>query len=224
MPDDQKPTGTPLEKPITTQEEFDAQFDKRWAREKAKVAPILDEYESLKKFKSEHEKQLEEATQKELEARKEYETLKSGWSKKEQDYQSVLSKKEAEIADMKVSNALISEITKQNAYAEETMALLKTQATFDKEGNVRIKGRDSNGLEVMDSVEEGVKKFLVQRPHLVKATNRSGAGTGSSTVVNGAAASNDLMSLNVEYAAARARGDYKKANELSKKMKETVRV
>jgi hypothetical protein len=116
---------------------------------------------------------------------------------------------------MKVGSALINEITKQNAYAEESMALLKQQAVIDKEGNIRIKSRDANGIESLLSVEDGVKKFLEARPHLVKVTQKAGGGTGAAQAGTGAAVGgDDLNSLNQQLAAAQARGDHKASKEL----------
>lgn len=217
MGEEQKPKEgeqTPQEK-LLTQAQVDAIVQDRLAREKSKYS----DYEDLKKFKSEHERQLDEAKTKELEAQKEYEKLKEGWTKKEQELAGVISKKDSEISDMKIGSALMNEIIKQNAYAEETMALIKSQAVFDKEGNIRIKGRDANGLEVLDSVEEGLKKFLTQRPHLVKATKPGGGGTPAGTPAGGAAGAEDLNSLNAEYIQAQQRGDYKKQKELGVKIR-----
>jgi len=203
-----------------TQEKVDAIVQDRLAREKAKFA----DYDSLKQFKTEHEKNLEAATQKELEAKKEYEKLKEGWTKKEQEYQGIVSKKDLEIQDMKISHGLMNEIVKQNAYAEETMALIKSQAIFDKDGNIRIKGTDANGLEVMDSVEEGVKKFLTKRPHLVKATKPGGGGTPPGAGGGGGAGTGgeDLNTLNAEMLQALEKRDTKKINELKIKIRATL--
>ena len=200
-----------------TQDKVDAIVQDRLAREKAKYS----DYEDLRKFKTEHEKELEAATQKELEAKKEYDKLKEGWQKKDQEYLGIISKKDTEITDMKVGNTLMGEIVKQNAYAEETMALIKSQAVFDKEGNIRIKGRDANGLEVMDSVEEGIKKFLIQRPHLVRVTQKAGGGTGAGGAggAGAGAGAEDLNTLNAELLQAQQRGDVKKINELKMKMR-----
>ena len=200
-----------------TQDKVDAIVQDRLVREGKKYA----DYDDLRKFKTEHEKELEAAGQKELEAKKEYEKLKEGWTKKEQEYQGLIGKKDSEITDMKVGSALMSEIVKQNAYAEETMALIKSQAVFDKENNIRIKGRDANGLEVMDSVEEGIKKFLIQRPHLVRVVKKDGGGTGAGgtgTSATGTEAG-DLNSLNAELIAAQNRRDQKAVGEIKVKMR-----
>lgn len=201
------------------QTKVDAIIQERLAREKSKYS----DYDDLKKFKTEHEKSLEAATQKELEAKKEYEKLKEGWTKKEQEYQGVVTKKDSEINDLKIGHALINEINKQNAYAEETMALIKSQAVFDKDGNLRIKGKDANGMEVLHSVEEGVKKFLEQRPHLVKANKPGGGGTPPGAGGGGAGAGGeDLNSLNADMLRALESGDQKKIKELKVKIKATL--
>lgn len=201
---------------LLTQAQVDAVVQDRLARERAKYA----DYDDLRKFRTEHEKQLEAATQKELEAKKEYETLKQGWTKKEQELMGLVSKKDQEIQDARISSALQNEIVKQNAYAEETMALIKQQAVIDKEGNIRIKGRDANGLEVQHSVEEGIKQFLTQRPHLVKVTQKNGGGTGAGNTGTGAVGGDgDLATLNQQLSAATARGDQKAIKELSVKVR-----
>lgn len=204
---------------LLTQSQVDAIIQDRLAREKAKYAG----YDDLVKFKTEHEKNLEAATQKELEAKKEYEKIKDNFTKKEQEYSGIIAKKDAEITDMKVSSALMSEIVKQNAYAEETMALIKSQAVFDKDNNVRIKGRDANGLEVLYSTEEGIKKFLEQRPHLVRATKKDGGGTGQGGAGSGASiGGDDLNSLNAEMMQAQRKGDMKKVKELNVKIRAAI--
>ncbi len=202
---------------LLTQAQVDAIVQDRLAREKSKYS----DYEDLRKFKSEYEKQLDAKTQKELEDRKEYEKAKESWQKKEQEYSGIISKKDSEITDMRVGSALMSEVVKQNAYADETMALLKSQAVFDKEGNIRIKGRDANGLEVMDSIEEGLKKFLTLRPHLVKVNQKAGGGTGAGGTggAGAGAGAQDLDALNTELMQAQQRGDTKKINELKTKVR-----
>lgn len=203
-----------------TQAQVDAIVQDRLAREKAKYS----NYDDLVKFKTEHEKNLDAAKQKELESAKEYEKLKEGWTKKEQELSGVISKKDSEITDMKISSSLMTEIVKQNAHAEEVMALIKSQAVFDKENNIRIKGRDVNGLEIMDSIEEGIKKLLIQRPHLVKVSGKSGGGTGTGGTGGAGAGTggDDLNSINAEFLQAQQRGDTKRVNELKIKMRALV--
>jgi len=209
----------PQEK-MLPQTQVNAIVEERLARERQKYA----DYEDLRKFKTEHEKQLEKATQKELEAKKEYEKLKEGWQKKEEEYKGLVQKKDLALVDMKISTSLLSEVTKQNAYVEETMAMLKNNAIVDTEGNIRIKGKDVNGMDSLDTVEEGVKKFLSQRPHLVKASNRQGAGTPPLNMAGAGqgAGVDDLATLNSQVVEAQARGEYKKAKEINKKIRERL--
>ncbi len=200
---------------LLTQAQVDAIVQDRLAREKSKYS----DYDDLRKFKSEHERQLDEAKTKELESQKEYEKLKEIHVKKEQELTGIVTQKDLQITDMKISSSLMGEIVKQNAYVEESMALVKQQAVFDKEGNIRLKGRDANGLEVMDSVEEGIKKFLTQRPHLVKITQKSGGGTGSGgTGSGGIQGADDLNSINAELLQAMNARDAKRAGELRVKL------
>ena|SRR3990167_4524706 len=207
---------TEKSKDALSQDKVDAIVQDRLAREKAKYA----NYDDLVKFKNEHEKQLDAAKTKELEAQKEYEKLKEGWTKKEQEFQGVISKKDSEITDMKVGSALMFEIVKQNAYAEEAMALIKSQAVFNpQDGSIKIKNKDANGMEVLHSVEEGIKQFLTQRPHLVKATKPGGGGTPSGGPGGGGGTGvEDLNSLNAILQSAMISGDRKKVDEVKLKM------
>lgn len=203
-------------KDALTQDKVDAIVQERLAREKAKYA----NYDDLVKFKTDHEKQLDAAKTKELEAQKEYEKLKEGWIVKENEYKSVVQKKDSEITDMKIGGSLMTEIVKQNAYAEEAMALIKSQAVFNpQDGSIKIKGKDANGIEVLHSVEEGVKKFLEARPHLVKAIRPGGGGTPPGGPGGGAGAgAEDLNALNAQLQAAMIQGDRKNINEIKLKI------
>jgi hypothetical protein len=187
---------------MLSQMQVDAIVQERLSRERAKFS----DYDDLRKFKTEFEKTQDAKQLQLLEEQKKYQEAKDTYEKKINEFQGVISKKDLDIKDMRISGLLMTEITKQNAYAEETMALLKSQAEFDKEGNIRIKGRDA--------------KFLASRPHLVKAANRAGGGTaaGSSSAGAGTGA-NDLAGLNEEFAQAQSRGDYKMISEVGKKIK-----
>lgn len=203
-------------KGLLNQAQVDSAVESRLNREKGKFA----DYEELKEFKTKHEKVAEETTQKELEAKKEYEKAKEGYVKKQTELQGIITTKDATIADMTISGALMAEIVKQNAYAEETIALIKGQAVIDKDKNILIKGKDKNGQEVTHSVEEGIKKFLEARPHLVKAGKPGGGGTGAGGAGGGGGGTGgeDLDALNAEFLAAMNRGDRKRAAELKTKM------
>jgi len=203
-----------------SEEQVNAIVQDRLAREKSKYS----DYDELKKFRADHEKEKEALTQKELEQRKEYDKLKDSWLNKEREYQGIISKKDSEITDMKIGSVLMSEIVKQNAYAEETMALIKSQAVIKEDGKVFIKGRDKNGLEVLDSVEEGISKFLTQRPHLVRVTKKDGGGTppAGGGAGGGNSGGEDLNSLNAEMLQAINKGDHKRAKELKTKISALV--
>ena len=205
------------EEKLLPQSQVDAIVQDRLARERSKFA----DYDDLKKFKSEFEKSQDAKQLQLLEEQKKYQEAKDSYEKKIGEFQGIVTKKDSEISDMKIGNSLITEITKQNAYAEEAMALLRSQAVFDKEGNIRIKGRDANGLEVLNSVEEGVKKFLEGRPHLIKATKKEGGGTGGGqgTAAGAGAGAEDLDTLNAELIEAQRAQDYKKAGEITKKIR-----
>src|SRR3990172_9404145 len=173
-----------------TQDKVDAIVQDRLAREKAKFS----DYDDLRK-------------------------LKEGWAKKDQEFQSIISKKDSEITDMKIGSSLMTEIVKQNAYAEESMALIKSQAVFNsQDGSIKIKSRDANGLEVLHSIEEGIKQFLAQRPHLVKAIKPGGGGTSPGGPGGGGAGASDLNTLNAELQSAMITGDRKKVDEIKLKI------
>lgn len=204
---------------LLTQEQFDSGVKERLNRENKKYA----NYDELVKFRTEHEKQADEKAQKDLEDRKEFDKVKEGWVTKEKDLQGIITTKDTEISGMRIDHALISEVNKQNAYAEETMALLRTQATFDDNKTIRIKGKDANGIDTMLSIEDGVKKFLEGRPHLIKANKPGGGGTNAGTAGNAAAAGKtDLDSLNAELIEAQRVGDFKKSKELKVKIRATM--
>ena len=221
MPDEPKgqepkatDAGTPLEKPVTTQEQFDRMVQERIARERAKFA----DYEELQKFKSEHQKAVDEQATKDLEARKQYDTLKQGFEKKIGDLTTIVSQKDSQIQSMAIDHSLTTEVSKQGGHVEESLALLRGGAVV-VDGNVRIKGKDANGQETTYSVEEGVKEFLKARPHLVKATNRPGAGSGGGEGGSQpAAGTEDLASLTKEFQLAQQSGDAKKIAEIRGKM------
>ena len=198
-----------------TQEELDHVVQDRLGREKAKYA----DYDEIKKKVSEFEKSQDEKQLKILEEQKKYDEALKVRDVKMTELQGLVSKKDSEIQDMRIGTSLAGAINSQNGYVEETMALLKSQAIIDKENNVRIKGRDSNGLEVMLSVEEGVKNFLTQRPHLVKATQRNGGGTPPGQGGGANTGADDLVTLTEELSQAQLRGDGKKMKEIADKLR-----
>lgn len=199
---------------LLPQSQVDAVVQERLARERSKYF----DYDDLKKFKTEHEQNAAAATEKDLLARKEYDKAKETWNIEQQRLTGLVTEKDKALTDMRIGTALMGEINKQNAYAEETMALIKSQAVFDEQGNLRIQGIDKNGTKVLHSVEEGIKNFLTQRPHLVKAQQRAGGGTPPGNTGGAGAGVQDLNALNGELQAAMNRGDRKAVGEIKTKI------
>lgn len=199
-----------------TQQQLDHEIGERLARERSKY----QDYEDLKKFRDEHSKQIEQQKQADLERQKDYEKAKENYENKIKEMSGVIGQKDSQLKDLTISHTLSSELSSQNAYLEESLALLKTRAVFDTDGSIKIKGKDSNGLDSLMPVTDGVKQFLTQRPHLVKATSKPGAGVGGGTGASHSGAGGEtLAELNVEYQKAYYAGDMKKAAELKAKMK-----
>lgn len=182
------------------------------------------DYETVKTKLSDYEKRESEKSQKDLEEAKKYDEAKKGYESKIIDAQKQIQERDKRIEDMNISYELTNEINKQNAYAEETLALIKSNAVI-KDGKIRIKGKDSGGFDIEHSVEEGIKKFLESKPHLVKSNFRSGSGgrTGDGAGEdnnNGAGGgTQDINTLNAELMKAMQGTDLKKISELKQKIK-----
>ena len=202
------------------QEAVNAIVQDRLAREREKYK----DYDDLAKFKTEHQKQLDAQAQKDLEAKKEYDKAKEGYEGKIKELSGVITTKEQNLLNMRIGYTLSGELSKQNAYAEEAAALLMPQVIADKDGNLFIKGKDANNLDVNLTIEQGVKDFLTKRPHLVKAAARPGAGTPPDGGAGGAGAggADDLNKLTQEYNVAQSRGDHKRAQELRVKIQQNL--
>jgi hypothetical protein len=202
-----------------TQDQVDAIIKERLARTKEQYK----DYDDLKKFKTEAEQKQNELTQKQLEEQRNYDEAKKGYEKKISDYNELVKQKDQAITSMKISHALAGEVSKQNGYVEESMALLIGSTVIDPNtGEIKIKGKDSNGIDTTLTVEQGVKQFLEARPHLVKVAGRKGGDTNSGTGNTGSGAgkgAQDLSVLNEEYARAQQSGDYKRAGELKKQIR-----
>lgn len=203
------------------QKAVDTIVQERLARERAKFG----DYEDLKKFKTEFEKQQESKNHEELIKQKKFEEAENGYKNKINEYNGVLSKKDQEIRDLKIGYELTNEVSKNNGYVEESIALLRNNVILDASGVVKVKGRDANGMEVEMPLQDGVKKFLEQRPHLVKSTHKAGAGTGagdgasSGNSQSGSGQTGDLNSLNAELIEASKGTDIKKISEIKQKIK-----
>jgi len=197
-----------------TQADIDRVVQDRLSRERSKYA----DYDDLHKFKTEHEKSTEAQKQKELEAQKKYEELKGGWAEKEKNFQQGLSAKDAEISNLKILHALNFEVSKLNAYPE-AVDVLKGMVSLSENGTPQMDGKDSVGNTTKISLEEGVKKFLEERPHLVKANqNSGGGGTPPNTGAGGGSGTESLADLNAQLLVAQSRGDTKTARELKDKI------
>lgn len=204
-----------------SQAQVDAIVQERVAREREKYK----DYSDLKKFRDEHQKAADEQVQKDLEAQKEYQKAKEAYEKKITDLSGVVTAKDTTIKDMQISNVLISELMRQGAYVEESMALLKSSAVITESGEIKIKGKDANGIDTQLTIADGVKGFLTSRPHLVKATNRGGGGSNGGENNSGGAGdgqASDLMKLNGEYLQAFQAGNHKRAAELKVKIQQAL--
>ncbi len=191
---------------MLTPEQVNHIVEERLNRERSKYA----DYDDLKKFRSEHDKQADELKQKELESRAEYDKLKESWISKENEYKTLIGNKEHEIASMMVDNALTNEVMKNNAYGDAVQLI--RASTVIKDGKVFVKGKDTNGFDTELPVDEGVKKFLESKPYLLKSTARAGSGTAGaapSVMGSGEDLADQLMK-------ARSVGDFTKANEIKK--------
>lgn len=192
------------------------------ANQKRSVEQKFGNYEELAKFKQEHDQKEEQNKQKQLEEAKKYDELKKGWEGKEGEYKGIISKKDLEIQGMRINHALSNEINKQNGYVEESLNLLRDNVVIDANGNALFKSKDANGIESQIPIAEGVKKFLEQRPYLVRSTHKPGSGAASNAGAEGqggaAGGADDLNSLNQQLYEAANRGDRKSVNEIKTKI------
>lgn len=199
-----------------SQEKFIPQADvdrivqDRLARERAKYS----DYEDLSKKVKEYEQHREQLSQQELEKKQEYDKLKDAWSKKENEYQSVINKTKSEIQEERVNNRLTNEILKVNAYPEAAQ-LLRSLTKYNDDGSVTIRGKDANGIDADLPIEQGVAQFLRERPYLVKGSGQGGAGTSSGTGQSGQVQQN-LSQLLQD---AMAVGDRKQVQEIKAKIR-----
>lgn len=199
-----------------TQADLDRIVQDRIARERSK----FQDYDDLRKFRDEHQKEQDKIKQDELIRQKKYEEAEKTYKDQLANYQKLVSEKDARIQDITVNTALTNEIVKQNGMVEESVALLKASVVITADGAFRMKSLDSNGLPVEIPLEEGVKKFLSTRPYLVKAGNgnTSGGGANGSTGDGGSGKGDDLDSLNAKYYKAIQSGNTKTAAEIKKQM------
>lgn len=207
-----------------TQEQVDHIVQERLGRERQKFG----DYEDLKKFKETHEQELQKKNQEDLVKAKKYEEAEGTYKKQLSERDQIIQQKDTSIRDLKISHVLSNEISNQNGFIEESLALLRSNAEIDQAGNVTIKIKDANGIEKSVPVAEGVKQFLGGRPHLVRASHKQGSGTGAGDhngnggQGGGNGTGEDLNSLNSKYQSAMNRGDYKGAREIQKQIRSKV--
>ena len=210
------------------QQEFvNKTIDTKYAKWKQEETTKYRDYDELAKFKQEHLKEQDAKAQRELEEQKKYEDAKKGYETKINEFGQLVSKKDNEINDLKISHNLTNEIVRQGGYTEETLALIKSNAVLDANGNVIIKSKDANGMDINVSIADGIKKILEARPYLVKSTHKAGAGTGSGTggaTEKGIAGqgADDLMTLNSQMQEAMRVGDWKLQGELKQKIRQKM--
>jgi hypothetical protein len=200
-----------------TQQEIDNIVKTRIAREREKFA----DYDELRKFKDDHTRQTEAQKQKDLEEQRKYNEVLAERDKRLAEAQRVIQEKDNNIKTMRVRHSLISELNAQNAYADDAVELISGSAILRDDGTIAIKGRDSNGIETEFALQEGIKRFLQTKPHLVRAGQGGGSGTGgnagSGTPPLGGSGE-DLMTLNRSLSDAMVRGDRKAINEIKGKI------
>jgi hypothetical protein len=201
---------------VFKQEDVDRIINKRFADYKT----LQEQNADLIKFKSEHEKQQDVIKQKQLEEQGAYEEAKKTYEGKIGELSNVLSQKDQAIRDMRIGYTLQAEINNQNA-VPEVADLIKGSAVIHTDGSIRIKGKDSNGLETLLPIEQGVADFLKAKPYLVKAGKQG--GSGSITDINqgntGTSGKEDLASLNQQLQAAMSTRDYKASTEIAAKIR-----
>lgn len=208
-------TTKPTEIPKELQPVVDHIIESRLAREKAKYS----DYDSIKTKLSDYEKQQDAKAQRELEDAKKYDEAKKTYETQIGQHKEIITKKDQEIIDLKLSHNLTNEISKQGGYIEETIALLKSSAVLI-DGNVFINSKDANGIDNKLPIAEGVKRFLEARPHLVKSNFKpGGGGQATTTTTVGQQTTDDLTTLNNELNQAMRRGDLKGQKEASQKIR-----
>jgi hypothetical protein len=200
--------------PKLSQSDVDRIVQERLARERSKFA----DYEELRKFRDEHAKQADEAQKAELAKQKKYEEAEALYKKQLGEREQLLSAKDQQIQDMQISSTLAQEISKQNGFVEESIALLRQNAVLTKDGVVVLKVRDANGIEKEVAVEEGLKQFYSARPHLLRAKSTTSGSGSTASGSNAGAGSDDLGSLNTQLIQAMTRGDRKTAEDIKKKI------
>lgn len=191
----------------------------------AKLVPLQKQLGDLEKFKSDFEKSQETKNQEDLVKQKKYDEAEGNYKKQINDFSTKISAKDQEIKDLKIVHSLSNEISRQGGFTEEVIAMIKGHSDLDAQGNVVIKTKDANGADITVPIADGIKKFLTERPHLVKASYKGGGGSGGGGndggKGNGSAGTGgeeSLEVLNAKYAEALKGTDLKLRSELRAKV------
>lgn len=201
--------------PAFTQEQVDAIIKERLAREGVK----REELDELRKFKTEHEKMLQQQQQVDLEKQQKYEEIKKTWDGEKTTLQQQIAEKEQAIQSMSIDNALTLAVMQHNLYPE-AKDLIKTSAVINDEGQVMIKTKVNN-IDTLVSVEDGVKAFAEAKPYLQKAPAGTGRGSGTPPAGQGGGQGSDGgKPLAQQLQEARAVGDHKKVSEIKQQIRQ----
>lgn len=203
-----------IKKAEYTQEQIDAIVEGRLRREREKFS----DYDDLKKFREQYEKETEEKKKKNLEEQQKYEELKKQWEQEKQNYNKALNEKETMVKTLKIDHALSGIINQMNAYPEAAQ-VIKNEVVMDDNGDPKMRSKDSVGNEVLVSLEEGVKKFLNDRPYLVRSKSQNGGGGTPPAGGGGEGQGADsLDDLNRQLMEAQKSGNALKVKELKAKV------
>jgi len=204
------------------QKVMDHAIQERLARQKQQYG----DYDTMKERLAKIDQENEQKNQKDLEERKQWDTLKQGYEGRLKKADEEIGNTRKENENLRKTHALSNEISKQNGYIEESIALLSGN-TILKDGKVFIKGVDTSDAEKELPLEEGIKLFLKARPHLVKASSKGGGGgtpPGGGSGSGAGTGAEDQTALNRELADAIKSGDKKKAGEIKIKLRAMLKT
>lgn len=207
-----------------TQADVDRIVTTRLERESKKYS----DYEDLKKFKTEHDKQQDQKAQEDLVKQKKYEEAENNYKKQINDLSGKLTEKDNHINDLNINHKLSTLISAENGYIEDSLPQLRSKTSLDANGNLIMKITDANGVVKDIPAVDGVKQFLKEKPYLVRSTHKQGGGTGASHTngagsgTGGTGQGEDLNTLNQQLSDAMKSRDLKKISELKQKIRAKV--
>jgi len=208
-----------LEVKTFKQEDVDKIVSDRISRERSKYG----DYDELKKFKDEQLAKQDEAKNKNLEEAQKYEELKKGWETEKVNYNKAIADKDDVIKDIKIDNALENVINVNNAYPEAKHTV-KALVKLDEHGMPKMMGKDSVGNDTLIDLDEGVKKFLADKPYLVKGQKVNGTNTNAGNTGGEQGGTETLEQLNAGLIQARNSGNYKEAEALKVKISAALKA